>query len=110
MNTGRAVARIARVDGELAGVSLGVMKPSGRFKISTLFVAPNARKRGVGSQLLIEMLDAGQNYGAVETYITGATTVRAHLVPLLCRAGFRLIATEPNRYGEGRDEDVFVRP
>lgn len=110
VDDGTAVVHAVRADGgQLAGVMLGVLKPSGRFKISTLFVREEYRRRGVGGALLDAALVHARVRGAKETYITGATSIRAELAPLLASRSFTRVATEISRYGEGRDEDVFVR-
>jgi len=107
---GCADGRIVRAtNGDLAGVVLGVLKPTGRYKISTLFVSPAHRRRGIGAALLDAALAKALDHGAHETYITGAASVRANLEPLLQSRAFRCVAVEQDRYGAGRDECVFVR-
>ncbi|WP_162257724.1 GNAT family N-acetyltransferase [Agromyces sp. Root81] len=106
---GRAWADLVRVNGELVGISIALKKPSGRLKISTLFIAPEARSHGYGSALLDRMLKRAAESGAPEVYITGASTVRAQLEPLLSSRDFERVALEQGRYGPGRDEDIYVR-
>lgn len=96
-------------NGDIAGVMLGVLKPTGRYKISTLFVSPAHRRHGVGSALLDAAIEKAVDCGAHETYITGAVSVRADLEPLLQSRAFHCVAVEQDRYGAGRDECVFVR-
>lgn len=104
---GRAVGLTVVIDGTLAGVSFGILKPSNHFKISTLFVAPEFRHRGVGRALLDAMLNRAIGLDTTEVYITGATSVRGELAGLLENVGFSHVATERDRYGAGRDEDVY---
>jgi ribosomal protein S18 acetylase RimI-like enzyme len=108
VEAGRAYSDLRFLNNVLAGLSLGIGKPSGRFKISTLFVAPWARNQGIGASLLDGMIERATRLNASAVYITGASTVRSALEPLLISRGFRLVATEMNRYGKSRDEDVFV--
>ena len=104
---GRATALVAEVSGEMVGVALGILKASGRFKVSTLFVSPTHRGLGLGAELLDSMVVRARVVGANEVYITGAHSVRENLSPLLASRGFVLTATEANRYGQGRHEDVY---
>lgn len=104
---GRATALVAEVLGEVVGVALGILKPRGRFKVSTLFVSPPHQGHGLGAELLDSMLWRARVAGANEVYITGAHSVRENLSPLLVSRGFVLTATEANRYGQGRHEDVY---
>lgn len=94
--------------GELAGVSIGVLKPDNRFKICTLYVRPESRRVGGGSALLGEMLRISREHGGRETYITAAHTVSDELGRLLGAAGFSPVVTELHRYGDGRHETIFV--
>jgi len=106
---GDAMCVVAEHDGELVGIALGIIKPSGRFKLSTLYVSELHRRKGVGGRLLRHALHFAEARGASHVYITGAHTVRNELEPLLDGHGFRRVATEQDRYGAGRHEDVFVR-
>lgn len=106
----KAVAHLVRDHaGTLVGVMLGIAKDAHRFKVSTLYVAPGHRGAGVGRTLLDAALLHAQQAECTEVYITGATTVRDELSPLLSSRGFVRIATERDRYGVGRDEDVYSR-
>lgn len=101
--------QVRTADGRLAGIVLGIPKDSRRFKISTLYVAKDHRGSGIGGVLIDAALLEAQSSDCSEIYITGASSVRDQLFPLLASRGFELISTAANRYGPGRDEDVYSR-
>ena len=110
IDEGKAVARLARDrSGKLIGVMLGIAKSSRRFKVSTLYVASGHGGKGIGRALLDSAFVHAQQAACNEIYITGATTIRRELSPLLMSHGFKRVATETNRYGTGRHEDVYSR-
>lgn len=110
IDEGGAVAHLVRDSaGALIGVLLGIAKESRRFKVSTLYVAPGHRGTGIGRTLIDSALLHARQAECEEIYITGATTVRDELSPLLSSRGFVRVATEKDRYGVGRDEDVYSR-
>lgn len=106
IEAGAASLTLRYVGDELVGVGIGKRKSGNRFKICTMFVAPDQRGRGLGKSILDEMLEIAGNSSS---YITGAHTVRDTLFPLLESRGFDLSHTVPNRYGSGRHEDVFLK-
>lgn len=110
IDEGKAVAHLARDrSGRLIGVMLGIAKSSHRFKVSTLYVASEHRGKGIGRTLLESAFLHAQHAACNEIYITGSTTIRNELSPLLMSHGFKRVATEMNRYGTGRHEDVYSR-
>jgi GNAT superfamily N-acetyltransferase len=106
---GRAVAVTMNVDDSLAGIAIGILKDSGRFKICTLFVRPEHRRTGVGAGLLDALLSTPESTSSSAVYITAAHTIRREIAPLLSSRGFTMIASVEDRYGAGRHEDVFAR-
>ncbi len=109
VESGTADGFEVRVGGTLAGVLLGCLKSSGKYKIRTLFVAPRFRGQGVGRSLLLAGLDAAKNRGARAVYITFAHTLDAEIAPLLQSEGFCEAGNAVNRYGIGRHEVVYDR-
>lgn len=107
VSCGTADAAEVRVAGEVAGVMLGVAKPSGRYKIRTLFVSPRFRGQGIGSALMGHAKRSAIQAGCSAVYVTAAKTIRSEFQPAVMAGGFTLIATSLNRYGPGRDEDVY---
>ena len=84
------------------------LKGAYRLKLCTFWVSPYYRRIGVGSLLLQERIatwlrsDFRQVHGTISH--KRAPTVQ----PLFFSLGFRQIAVEIARYGEGRDEAVFT--
>lgn len=116
---GRATCSLALVGRGLAGVTIQTPK-RGTTKLSTIYVAPTWRGRGVGSQLLDHVtghtvmdssspvcpprLKAGR-----ELYVTVAHHKWTQLSPLLLSRGFTQTALERDRYGPGRHEVIAIR-
>lgn len=92
----------------LVGILLGKLKGN-RYKVRTLFVAPDYRGRGLGRVLLQRGIDAARASSASFVYLTVADTMSEELAPLMKSEGFSQLALERNRYGIGRDELVFQR-
>lgn len=105
---GDADAFEIRSGDRLVGILLGKVKGN-RYKVRTLFVAPEYRGRGLGGDLLRRGIDAAYASGASFVYLTVADTMSDELAPLMRSEGFRQLALERNRYGIGRDELVFQR-
>jgi ribosomal protein S18 acetylase RimI-like enzyme len=112
---GRAICDLAAVGGFIVGATIGTPKPHA-MKLSTIFVAPEWRRKGVGAALLDRFLaqaearvaDSGREL-RVETYVTVAHHNWGQLAPLLSSRGFTETAVEFNRYGIGRHEIVATR-
>ena len=108
VRAGSADGLAIEVDGQLAAVLLGKLKRGGRYKIRTLFVAPEHRGMGLGRKLLVEGVEAAKRADAREIYVTVASTVDSDIAPLLRSEGFELTALEFGRYGAGRDELIYT--
>ena len=93
--------------GRLIGIVLGIPKSSERFKISTLYVAEGHRSKGVGGRLLDAAVEQALRLNCEQIYITGASIIRDQLYRLLASRGFVLTSTVADRYGPGRQEDVY---
>lgn len=79
------------------------------MKLSTVYVHPNHRSQGVGSELVRAALSHADRTGIEEIWVTVAHHLAPELLPLLCRNGFIQTAIELDRYGPGRDEAIFTR-
>jgi ribosomal protein S18 acetylase RimI-like enzyme len=103
----RANCTLAFWSRSIAGITIETPKGTKRTKLSTIFVNPIFRKRGVGSRLLRNCLESWRLSDVDEAIVT----VRLHnlvtIAPLLMRNKFEPIAIEQNRYGDGNDETVF---
>lgn len=98
---------LATHDGKVVGVAIITPKKTGRVKLSTLYVTPTARGKGIGRQILKETLARLRSQGADEIYITAAHSVEDLIRPLLEAQGFIKLDRVPNRYGPGRHEDIY---
>lgn len=105
---GRAECWIAGWDGLAAGVAILTPKP-GALKLSTIYVDPRFRNRGLGALLMDRVVGDVNSRKADEIYVTVAQHTVPLLRPLLDSRGFTLVATERHRYGWGRHEAVFSR-
>ena len=109
VRSGEADGFEVRDNGELVGIVLGQLKPSGKYKLRTLFVAEQHRNNGIGRALLRAGIEAAENAGASAAYITFAHTITDEIKPLLDSERFEHLAYAPDRYGIGRDEIVSQR-
>jgi len=109
---GMGVARawVAEHGDKLVGVI--IISPKGeRLKISNVYVAPEWRRRGIGSRLVgkVSPLWAGGAYNMV--FITVATPSLESVSALLESQGFSELTTVPDRYSPGQVETVlYHRP
>lgn len=103
----RATCTLAGWQGSIAGLTLETPKGKRRKKLSTLFVHPAYRNRGLGFQLLTNCLESWRRLELDEVIVTARVCNLTTLGPLLGRTGFLQIAIEKDRYGVGCDEAVL---
>lgn len=106
---GSAQCSVVKRGGRL--VAAAILTPKGQevVKLSTFFVAPEARNSGVGSRLLDALLADLDQANVKETYVTVAHHLAVPLMGLFVPRGFTPCAIEMDRYGEGRHEVVLTR-
>lgn len=104
---GRARAQLVEIRGHLSGVAIETPKPCNRIKLSTLWLAPALRGRGLGHELLHACTSRWRADGVPLAWITANSTAVQAVGALVTRHGFDLTACERDRYGAGRDEWVF---
>jgi ribosomal protein S18 acetylase RimI-like enzyme len=104
---GQARCTVAVALGHLIGLTIETPKEPGRIKLSTLWVAPESRRLGVGTSLLDTCRRQWLIDGLDRVDVTCAAVVARQLAPLLHRRGFRVERVARNRYGEGRHEVIF---
>jgi hypothetical protein len=111
---GRAVCRIATIDGDPAAVS--IEKPKGLYvKLCSLWVSPQFRGGNkVGVNLVASRVDSWTVKGFQYAYLTVnigprsiATADSVVEVAALSKVGFRPVEVLPERYGRGRNELVM---
>lgn len=89
-------------------VALETWKPAGRVKLSTFYVAPHARRAGVGAALADAVVRRWAREGRNSVYVTVASQAAPALERVLLPRGFTPLAVELDRYGLGRDEHVLA--
>ena len=92
---------------ELIAIAVGKPKSSMRYKVSTLYVKPEYRSRGLGDLLMRHMHSCASNSGARTIYITAAHTVAPLVERVAISNAMTCVVTQLNRYGQGRHETVF---
>lgn len=77
-------------------------------KLSTFWVHPLARRRGVGRELLGRRMGDWARMNEEQVHVTVREERSAELERVLLPSGFSRVSLELNRYGEGRNEAVYV--
>ncbi|MEY4508184.1 MAG: hypothetical protein RLZZ450_306 [Pseudomonadota bacterium] len=110
VSRGQAHCDVARLaTGGIVGVTIDTPKTAYRWKLSTIYVLPIWRARGVGSALV----DACAARWAARDVRENVVTVRLgrerELLRLLAPYGFSQIDVQSDRYGPGRTEVILRR-
>jgi len=105
---GQANVTLVELDDNIAAVLIETPKSKTRLKLSTIYVAPRFRRRGVAGQLLALAQERWRQQGRDEVYVTVPAENRDWLMPMLLRRGFVPEAVLPEKYGPDRNEVVFV--
>jgi GNAT superfamily N-acetyltransferase len=106
----RVTVAVLRADASVpVGVTIETPKSDGRLKLSTLFVAPAARGGGVGTRLMRAADARWTREGVRRVHVTADESRAGDVERVISPHGFRQVAVEPGRYGQGRSEVVFVR-
>jgi GNAT superfamily N-acetyltransferase len=107
---GKALCTVA-VSGNserLAGLTIETPKGKASVKLSTIYVHPEYRSRGIGSLLLRRARNRWIHSDTTSAYVTVDESRRHLLAPLLQSNHFILGAVEPGRYAADRTEYVYV--
>jgi ribosomal protein S18 acetylase RimI-like enzyme len=78
-----------------------------RVKLSTFWVSPNYRKRGVGRRLLEHRIISWLQADLESVHVTVRREREEELRGLMDKYGFRRVAIDLSRYGEAQDEVVL---
>jgi GNAT superfamily N-acetyltransferase len=105
---GKARCTLAMASSTPIGVTIETPKGRHRLKLSTIYVHPLFRGKGVGTDLMVAAYRQWQLNEVDEVYVTADRNRAPDLGPLLSRFGFVMAAVEPKRYGPNRDEVVFA--
>jgi ribosomal protein S18 acetylase RimI-like enzyme len=103
----RASCIVALDHANVVAAAIVTPKAKGVEKLSTLWVAPSARRRGLGSFLTHCVTTRWRDGGIERGYVTASLEVAPALYAVLAGHGFCKSAVVPNRYGEGRHEVVY---
>jgi GNAT superfamily N-acetyltransferase len=105
---GDARCSLASLGNDIVGVTIESPKAHNRVKLSTIFVAPPARRKGIGSTLLASCISRWVRNGIQSAHVTVAAARSATLDPILRANGFRFETLKRNLYGAGRDELIYA--
>ena len=89
------------------GVTIETPKGANALKLSTIFVAGNCRRLGVGSLLLGRCVRRWLATGMKHVHVTVDQRRITSLLPLLESSGFESSGVEYDRYGPDRNEVIF---
>lgn len=105
---GRARCTVVRHGVNPIAVAIDTPKGTRRSKLSTLYVHPFYRGRGLGTKLLDSVVDGWLLRGIDEAAMTVPSARLKEVSCLALPRGFMLASLERDRYGVGRDEGVLV--
>lgn len=107
IDAGRGFCLVSIGDRLIDGVAIVKPKADGRQKLSTLYVLPSHRGRGVGRALLEAVTQHWESCGTSRAFVTARRGGEPRLRRLLANHGFVHIATALDRYGPDQHEDVY---
>jgi ribosomal protein S18 acetylase RimI-like enzyme len=105
---GTAWCTVVQVDNHLQAVMIETPKAPNAIKVSTLYVAPGARKLGLARQLLIEAQRRWIEIGTVRVYAT--TDSQNPSLPFYLKLGFKVTGSTKERYTPGHEELIMEWP
>ncbi len=101
--------RVAKVGGEIGGLSVTREKDSGVRKFSTFYVRPGHRGEAIGPRLVYEEVLRAARDGVRKAFVTFADELSQSLAPLLERYGFVTEGISGARYRPGAGEWVMSK-
>jgi GNAT superfamily N-acetyltransferase len=105
---GKATCTLAEnVIGDLVGVAIETPKGARTIKLSTLWVAPSARGRGIGTALVGSLITKWNRAEIEESWVTVGLRYSDLLIRTLEPLGFAPIGLAIDRYIEGESELVL---
>ena len=104
---GKARCTVALKDGGIVGVTIETPKSGNSIKLSTIFVDPSVRRRGVGQLLIDGCHNQWKRDSVSGCYVTADHRIADHLGKLLTQFSFEKTGLVRNRYGKGRHEAIF---
>lgn len=106
---GYATAHVAvsRLSANPLALASEVAKGKRATKVSTFWVDPETRRRGVGAQLLDSRIEAWLRSGQERVVVTVRESRAVELQSLFVPRGFERLALDLHRYGQDRSEVVL---
>ncbi len=104
---GDARAHLAVSADRLLAIAIESPKPQRQVKLSTLWVAPAARRQGLGRELVSRCTSRWLQSGSPRAWITVNSRARDQINTLVIPRGFRETSCQRDRYGPGRHEWVL---
>jgi len=105
---GEAGCNLSRDSWGLRAITIETPKGHGQLKLSTFWVAPRVRGRGLGTALLHRSRRRWLRDELEKVWVTVCPDGYQDLSAMLPRHGFLETATEMDRYGENRPEAIFI--
>jgi ribosomal-protein-alanine acetyltransferase len=103
-------ARVGEREGRIVAYGVLMLAP-GEAQLLNLSVVPDARRHGLGSELLAQFLDDARRLGADQVFLEVRES-NAPAIALYARAGFKSVARRESYYPAGSDggprEDALV--
>jgi ribosomal protein S18 acetylase RimI-like enzyme len=104
---GKAIGHVVTMPGEpVVGFAMETPKGNRTVKLSTIWIAPNARRRGIGSSLVSKLILGWHQRGVDRAYVTARVGIHDEILASFSALGFKLAAIEKDRYGIERHEAV----
>ena len=103
-------ARVGEREGRVVAYGVLMLAP-GEAQLLNLSVVPDARRHGLGSELLAQFLEDARRLGADQVFLEVRES-NAPAIALYARAGFKSVARRASYYPAGSDggprEDALV--
>lgn len=98
---------VASVDGDIVAYAAETRKADGSLKLSTFWVRTDARRSGVGRQLITFLVARWLSSRVTSVHVTVRLGHESELLALLSQYGFEHLAVAEDRYGPGLHEVVL---
>jgi GNAT superfamily N-acetyltransferase len=106
---GRARCQLALLRGAVCGVTIEVPKQGRGWKLSTIYISPEYRGRGVGRLLVEHCASFWGEQRITQNIVTVRRDREQALRRLLEPFGFEILDVQVDRYGAGRTEVILQR-
>lgn len=100
--------RVTTARGEMAGFVFAILNPDGAAHITTIGVAPEHRRRGIGGQML-DHLDKALRVKGITTVALEVRVGNTAAQNLYRQAGFAIVQRMPKYYNNGEDGYLMLK-